>query len=117
VTVIHRPGPVELRTEYDLLRAEYAELLAHARAAVAAARLGQAAPLAFLEGHLAEHGQDPPPGAQPAAEVARAYAAAVDAYLSGLVKGKYRRMRTAVGLASVVLGLIVVAVMVVGVIV
>jgi hypothetical protein len=114
MTVIHRPSTAEVRTEYDLLRVEYAELLAHARAAVAAARLGQVAPLAFLEGHLAEHGQDPPPGAQPAAEVARAYAAAVDAYLSGLVKREYRRMRTAVGLAAVVLGLI--AVMVVGVI-
>jgi hypothetical protein len=63
-----------------LLRAEYAELLAHARAAVAAARLGQQAPLALLEGHLEERGQLPEPGARPEIEVARAYAASVDVY-------------------------------------
>jgi hypothetical protein len=70
------------RHELALLRAEYAELLAHARAAVAAKRLGQPAPqaLALLEGHLEERGQDPAPGARPEIEVARAYVASVDAY-------------------------------------
>jgi hypothetical protein len=72
----------ELRTEAAirdsaaaLLRAEYAELLAHARAAIAAARLKHHAPLTLLEGHLEERGQLPEPGAQPEAEAARAYAA------------------------------------------
>lgn len=69
-----------------LLRAEYAELLGHARAAVAAARLGQAAPLTLLEGHLEERGQLPPAGIKPEAEAARAYAATVDVYaLAGVV--------------------------------
>lgn len=69
-----------------LLRAEYAELLAHARAAIAAARLGRPAPLALLEGHLEERGQLPDIAARPETEVARAYAASVDVYaLAGVV--------------------------------
>lgn len=40
-----------------------AELLAAARAAVAAERNGDADPLAYVRGVLAEHGQLPPDGA------------------------------------------------------
>jgi hypothetical protein len=86
MTTTTRTAPGDVRDELALLRATYAELLAHARAAVAAARLGQPAPLALLEGHLEERGQNPPPGALPEVEVARAYAASVDVYvLAGVI--------------------------------
>jgi hypothetical protein len=49
-----------------LLRAEYAELLAAARAAVAGEQAGAPDPLAYVRGLLAERGQVPPPGAKPA---------------------------------------------------
>jgi hypothetical protein len=53
------------RGDPGLLRAEYAELLAAARAAVAAARLGWADPLYLISRLLAEHDQLPPEGADP----------------------------------------------------
>lgn len=82
-----RPVPATAQAQaLELLRAEYAELLAHARAAVAAARLDHAAPLVLLEGHLEKRGQLPVAGARPEVEVARAYAASVDVYaLAGVV--------------------------------
>lgn len=46
-----------------IVQAEYAELLAAARAAVAAERNGDADPLAYVRGVLAEHGQLPADGA------------------------------------------------------
>jgi hypothetical protein len=64
-------GAVELRgnvvagdrTLLALTRARYAELLAAARAAVAAERSGDADPLGYVRAALAERGQLPPPGA------------------------------------------------------
>ena len=46
-----------------IVQAEYAELLAAARAAVAAERNGDADPLGYVRGVLAERGQLPPDGA------------------------------------------------------
>ena len=43
-----------------IVTAEYAELLAAARAAVAAERNGDADPLGYVRGVLAERGQLPP---------------------------------------------------------
>ena len=45
-----------------IVQAEYAELLAAARAAVTAERNGDADPLGYVRGLLAERGQLPPPG-------------------------------------------------------
>ncbi|MFF5115034.1 hypothetical protein [Streptosporangium sp. NPDC000509] len=53
------------RQELALLVAEHAELLAAARATVAAAQLGEIDPLVHLRHALAAHGQLPPPGARP----------------------------------------------------
>ncbi|RJL20207.1 hypothetical protein D5H75_39815 [Bailinhaonella thermotolerans] len=55
-----------------LLRAEYGELLAHARAAVAAQRAGESDPLIYLTGLLEQRGQLPPADATPMALVAQA---------------------------------------------
>jgi hypothetical protein len=55
-----------MTSEHALLAAEYGELLAAARAAVAAAELGQADPLVFVRHTLSRHGQLPPAGARPA---------------------------------------------------
>ncbi|MDR8415084.1 hypothetical protein MTP10_40935 [Nonomuraea sp. 3-1Str] len=57
-----------VRTERDqaaLLASEYAELLAAARASVAAAALGEGDPLIHVRHVLARHGQLPPAGARP----------------------------------------------------
>ena len=55
-----------------IVQAEYAELLAAARAAVAAERNGDADPLAYVRGVLAERGQLPPDEASAAHVVADA---------------------------------------------
>jgi hypothetical protein len=55
-----------VRTRLALTRAAYAELLACARAAVAAERDHAPDPLAYVRGVLAEHGQLPPDGMRPA---------------------------------------------------
>jgi hypothetical protein len=55
----------EARNQLALLRAGHAELLAAARAAVAAARDGAADPLVYLRGVLAKRGQLPPAGMRP----------------------------------------------------
>lgn len=73
--------PVAIAQELALLKAEYAELLAHARAAVAAARVGEQAPTGYLEGHLEERGQLPAEGVSPSELLAQAYAAAIDVYV------------------------------------
>lgn len=52
-------------TQDALLAAEYGELLAAARASVAAAELGETDPLIHLRHALAAHGQMPAPGARP----------------------------------------------------
>ncbi|MEU4834147.1 hypothetical protein [Streptosporangium sp. NPDC023615] len=53
------------RQELALMVAEYAELLAAARATVAAAQLGEIDPLVHLRHALSAHGQLPPAGARP----------------------------------------------------
>lgn len=58
------PAPAD-RTRLALLAAEHARLLAAARAAVAAAELGQPDPVALVRGLLASTGQLPPAGASP----------------------------------------------------
>ncbi|MFI0487536.1 hypothetical protein [Actinomadura sp. 9N215] len=68
-----------LRNEFTLLSAEYAELLAHARAAVAAARDGELDPIAHLAGFLEERGQLPPAGTAAAQLAAQAFARTADA--------------------------------------
>lgn len=80
ITATRRRTDAEVRQELALLRAEHAELIGQARAAVAASRLGEPAPLVFLEGYLEEHGQVPAPGARPAVLLAQAYAASIDVY-------------------------------------
>jgi hypothetical protein len=57
------------------LRAGYAELLAAARASVAAAARGDADPVAWVRGVLEDRGQLPEPGARPSQVVADARAA------------------------------------------
>ncbi len=58
------PGPVaglaEAGLALALLRAEYARLVAAARASVTAARAGSAHPLVYVEAELARHGGLPP---------------------------------------------------------
>jgi hypothetical protein len=70
-----------------LLEAEHAGLLAHARAAIAAAYAGELDPTGYLAGHLEEHGQLPPKDLPPAALLAQAYecAALIDAELARVV--------------------------------
>ncbi|RVX39129.1 hypothetical protein EDD27_1472 [Nonomuraea polychroma] len=53
------------REELVMLAAAYSELLATARASVAAAELGEVDPLVYVREHLAEHGQLPAAGARP----------------------------------------------------
>ncbi|MEV4753009.1 hypothetical protein AB0K21_42260 [Streptosporangium sp. NPDC049248] len=60
-----------------LLVAEHAELLAAARATVAAAALGEGDPLIHLRHALAAHGQLPPEGARPVVLLARCSAPTV----------------------------------------
>lgn len=82
-TTLHTPraeaSAASLRNEFTLLSAEYAELLAHARAAVAAARDGELDPIAHLTGFLEERGQLPPDGVPATALVAEAFARTADA--------------------------------------
>lgn len=52
-------------TQAALLAAEYGELLAAARASVAAAELGEPDPLGYVRAVLEEHGQLPQHGARP----------------------------------------------------
>lgn len=70
----------DVRDQLDLLRAEYAELLAQVRAAVADVRDGAVDPTIHLRGYLEEHGQLPPSGMHAPELLAQAYAAAVNAY-------------------------------------
>ncbi|MGC4959756.1 hypothetical protein ACLQ2P_41720 [Actinomadura citrea] len=78
-TTLHTPHTeAALRNEYDLLSAEYAELLAHARAAVAAARDGELAPMTHLTGFLEERGQMPPAGRAASRLLAEAFARSAD---------------------------------------
>jgi hypothetical protein len=58
-----------------VLRAGYAELLAAARASVAAAARGDADPVAWVRGVLQDRGQLPEPGARPVQVVADAQSA------------------------------------------
>jgi len=67
--------PDTARSRLALLRAEYAGLLAAARATVAAAQAGEADPAGYVRGVLAERGQLPPAGARPLHVVADARAA------------------------------------------
>ena len=70
-------------SKFALLRAEHAALLAHARAAVAAALRGESTPTTYLEGYLEEHGQAPSAEISPAELLAQAAtcAALVDALI------------------------------------
>jgi len=61
--------------ESAVLRAGYAELLAAARASVAAAARGDVDPVAWVRGVLRERGQLPEPGTRPVQVVADARAA------------------------------------------
>lgn len=63
------------RNRLALLRAEYAALLAAARATVAAAESGEADPAGYVRGVLAERGQLPAAGARPLHVVADARSA------------------------------------------
>jgi hypothetical protein len=63
------------RSRLALMRAEYAALLAAARAAVAAAQAGEADPLGYVRGVLEGGGQLPAAGARPAWIVADARSA------------------------------------------
>ncbi|MBT2208703.1 MULTISPECIES: hypothetical protein [Actinomadura] len=74
-----------LRQELALVNVEYAELLAHVRAAVAAARDGELDPLVHLAGFLEERGQLPPDGVSASRLVAEAFArtAEVDRQFGG----------------------------------
>ncbi|MEO3892203.1 hypothetical protein [Nonomuraea sp. B5E05] len=58
--------------ELVLLAAAYSELLAAARASVAAAASGEADALVYVREHLAEHGQLPLVGARPVVLLAQA---------------------------------------------
>lgn len=58
--------------EAALIGALYGGLLAAARATIAADALGQPEAIAILRGYLAEHGQLPLPGDQPAKLLAHA---------------------------------------------
>jgi hypothetical protein len=63
------------RSRLALMRAEYAALLAAARAAVAAAQAGEGDPVGYVRGVLQDRGQLPPAGARPAWIVADARSA------------------------------------------
>ncbi|UBU19188.1 hypothetical protein [Nonomuraea gerenzanensis] len=59
------PAQALSHNELLMLAAAYSELLAAARASVAAATLGEGDPLVYVREHLADHGQVPPVGARP----------------------------------------------------
>lgn len=72
--VSERPADVDpVRQELAFLRAEDAELLAYARATVAAARDGWPDPVAILAGLLEERGQMPGPDQHPTGLLAMGY--------------------------------------------
>lgn len=73
VVPVKRTSPDLATQELSLLRADYGDLLAHARAAVAAARDGEADPLGYLRDTLAEHGQLPGPDQHPSELLAYAH--------------------------------------------
>ena len=68
-----------LRNENALVSADYAELLAHVRAAVAAARDGELDPMVHLTGFLEERGQLPPADMSASQLAAQAFARTADA--------------------------------------
>ncbi|WP_436764387.1 hypothetical protein [Streptosporangium sp. V21-05] len=73
------------RQDLALLVAEHAELLAAARATVAAAQLGEVDPLVHLRHALAAHGQLPPLGARPVVLLAQCAAPALPVLACGEV--------------------------------
>jgi hypothetical protein len=75
------------RDRLVLLAAEHAELLAAARASVAAEQLGEADPLIHLRHVLASRGQLPPAGARPVQLLARPAITAVPAVGLPSVRG------------------------------
>ncbi|MFG1620185.1 hypothetical protein ACGFI3_46190 [Nonomuraea wenchangensis] len=72
MTAVLAPTCALTRDELVMLAAAYSELLAAARASVAAAALGEPDPLVYVREHLAEHGQVPPAGARPVVLLAQA---------------------------------------------
>lgn len=70
-----------------LLRAEYARLVAAARASVAAAAAGQADPLVYVRAELARHGGLPPRGLTASAVLADAAGAMQVAGRAGRLPG------------------------------
>ncbi|MET7339138.1 hypothetical protein [Nonomuraea sp. NPDC005650] len=72
MTALLAPQQGLTRDELVMLAAAYSELLAAARASVAAAELGEADPLVYVREHLAEHGQLPPAGTRPMRLLAQA---------------------------------------------
>ena len=68
-----------LRAAHALTRARYANLLAAARATLAAHRDGEADPLFYVYDELAEHGQLPPAHLHPAELLAHATIPRVEA--------------------------------------
>jgi hypothetical protein len=75
------------RDRLVLLAAEHAELLAAARASMAAAELGETDPLIHLRHVLASRGQLPPAGARPVQLLARPAITAVPAASRSMVRG------------------------------
>ncbi|WP_433188741.1 hypothetical protein [Actinoallomurus sp. CA-150999] len=75
----------DMRQRLRLLECQHAELLAHARAAVAAARRGELDPTGYIACLLEERGQLPPPEATPGELLAQAHecGALVEAALGG----------------------------------
>lgn len=69
-------GKTDVAHLYTELHVAYTELLAHARAAVAAARRGDLDPIAYIAGHLEEIGLAPSPDAEPDRLVAEGLALA-----------------------------------------
>ncbi|WUI01944.1 hypothetical protein OHR68_09075 [Spirillospora sp. NBC_00431] len=66
-----------MRHRYTELHVAYVELLTHARAAAAAAALGELDPAAYVAGHLEEIGLQPAPDAVPDQVVAEGLAVSV----------------------------------------
>jgi hypothetical protein len=71
------PAPGVAEARLALLRAEYARLVAAARASITAARAGAPDPLVYLEAELARHGGLPPQDATVPAVLADAGTAMV----------------------------------------
>ncbi|WP_019635078.1 hypothetical protein [Actinomadura atramentaria] len=75
-TVVLADQLAQTRQALRLLQADHAELLAHARAVVAAAGRGDLDPVAILSGLLEERGQLPAPGQSPRSLLAAGWAGA-----------------------------------------